>query len=124
MGFLTGKINLKYYIDSSETEFPEEVLANIAKEFEDAAVLEFETISIDLAASDSQAISLNGVATVKRWYLYSSATELSLTINGTAGFTYQASMPGYMPIELSSLTIANASSTTATKVTLILITGT
>lgn len=122
MSFLTGSLNLDVYTDTAQTEFPNENLVKIFKEFSSSVITEAQITSISLAASGSQAISFNGVGTVKRFYLYSDAAALTLTINGSATtFTYEAGMPGYIPIQLSSLTIVNASSSVATTVTLAMI---
>jgi hypothetical protein len=121
LAFLTGTIQFKAYIDSAETEFPQELVSDIKKEFENDAITEVQSTTISLAAGGSQSITLNGVSPVKRWYLYSSSTALTIDVNGLGNMTFQAGEPGYIPITLTSLSITNASGTTATTVTLILI---
>ncbi len=119
MAFLAVNVSLQAYIDSNQTEFPEQLISNISQDFEDSAVTQMQSTTIVLAGGASQVITLNGVATVKRWYIFSSATDLTLAINGAAAMTCQASEPGYVPITLSSLTITNADPSVSTTVTFI-----
>jgi hypothetical protein len=122
MAFLTGTVEFKTYTDTSQTEFPKELVPHIKKDFSNTSITEIQSTTISLAALGSQAITLNGVSPVTKWYLYSDTTALTLTINGSATtFTYEAGMPGYIPIALTSLTIVNASAVSATTVTLVLI---
>lgn len=122
MSFLSGTIEFRVYTDSAQTEFPTELVPSISKEFSNDSITEIQATSFVLAASGSQAINFNGVGTVKRFYLYSDAADLTLTINGgVTTYTYTAGEPGYVPIQLSSLTIANASSSSSTNVTLVMI---
>jgi hypothetical protein len=124
MAYLTGTIEFKVYTDSAQTEFPQELVPSIKKEFSDNSISEVQATTISLPASGSQAINLNGVATVKRWYLYTDASSLTLTINGSATtFTYNPGIPGFIPMTLTSLSITNDSASAATNVTLVLVTG-
>lgn len=123
MAFLNGSIELRLYADSSQTEFPKELIPHIDKEFSDTTVTGAEVVYIPLAASGSQTVNFNSVGTVKRFYLYSNTTDLSVNMNGLGTVTYEAQIPGFMPIQLSSLVLTNSSSTTATTAVLVLITG-
>lgn len=119
MAFLEANITLKVYTDSEQTEFPEELVTDISKSYINSDVTELQSTTIVLAGAGSQAITLNGVATVKRWYILSSITALSLVINGATAVTLQAAEPGYIPITLTSLTITNADPSVSTTVTFI-----
>lgn len=121
MAYLVANVKLKAYTDTNQTEFPEQLVSNIEKEFTSSSVTEVQSLTISLAALGTQAITLNGVATVKRWYIYSSATDVTVEINGLSALTVQAAEPGYIPITLTSLTVNNASASTATTVTVVLI---
>lgn len=122
MAFLNGLISFRVYSDSSETEFPQELIPSISKEFENSEITEIQATTVVLAAAGSQTISFNSVGTVKRWYLYSSAADLTLNVNGLgSSITYQSMEPGYIPMTLSSLVITNASASVSTTVTLVMI---
>lgn len=123
MAFLVGKLDLKVYSDVSETEFPKELVPQITKEFEDLTISGVQVSSFSLAAAATQAINTNGIGTVKRFYLYSSVSDLSISINGLAALTYEAGIPGFAPITVSSLSITNSSASIATVVSLVLVTG-
>lgn len=121
MPFLTASIELTAYTDDNQTEFPQELVPSISKEFSSSSITELQSTTVVLAASGSQTISFNGVGTVKRWYLFSSAADVTLAINGGAALTYQGQEPGYVPLTLSSLVITNASASVSTTVTLVMI---
>lgn len=121
MAFLLGTIDFKVYTDSSQTDFPTELVPQISKEFANSTVTEIQSTTITLVGAASQVISFNGVGTVKRWYLYSSATDLTVNPNAIGNLTFQAQEPGFCPITLSSLTITNASPSVDTIVTLVMI---
>lgn len=123
MAFLTGKVKVKIYTDSAETEFPKELILDFDKDFEDVTVDEVETVRISLAASGSQAINVNGVGTIQKVLIYSDTTDLTVAFNGLSAITYKAGVPGMMPLELTSLTVTNASGSSATNVLVVLITG-
>lgn len=119
MAYLVNNIEFKVYSDTSETEFPQQLLASVSKEFSSSTVTELLTVSVVLAGAGAQTINLNGVGTIKRWYLYSSSTALNVNMNSLGDVTYQAQEAGYTPITLSSLVITNASASDSTTVTFI-----
>jgi len=121
MPYMTGKVELTIYNDAAQTDFPLVNVPSISRTFSDTDVAEVQTTVITLAASGSQAITFNGLDSVTKWALFSSTSDLTLTINGTAGFTYKAGIPGWIPITLTSLTITNASSSVATTVELVMV---
>lgn len=123
MAYLTGSINLKLYTDSSQTEFPQELIPSMLKNFQNTGVDSAQTTFINLAASGSQAITLNGTSNIQGMYVFSDSQDITLAINGLSAITYKAGMAGFMPMVVTSLTVANSSSTTATNVTIILISG-
>jgi len=120
---LEGSIELKVYTDSQQTEFPQELIPNITKSFQNLAVDSAQITYISLSASGSQAITLNGTSNLQYMYLYSDTSDLSLAINGGAAITYKAAIPGFMPLVVTSLTITNASASVATNVAIAIISG-
>lgn len=122
MAFLTGNIELQIYTDSQQTEFPSELIPSISKTFEDTSVTGVQPLVFSLAASGTQAINLNGLA-VSRVYLHSASTALNVNFNGLGTVSYEAGIPGFMPITVTSLSVTNSSSSTATTVTVILVTA-
>lgn len=124
MGYLVGLIDFKVYSDSAQTEYPKELIPHIEKEFSASTASEVLVASVSLAASGSQTVNFNGLDSCKYFYLYSDTSNLTLTPNGSATtFTYTAQVPGFVPIQLTSLVIENASASNATTVTLVLIKG-
>lgn len=123
MAYLTGSITLKLYTDSAQTEFPQELIPSMLKSFQNTSVDSAQTTFISLAASGSQAINLNGTSNIQGMYVYSDSQDVTLAINGLSAITYKAGQAGFMPMVVTSLTVANSSSTTATNVTVILISG-
>lgn len=121
--YISGKIELQAYTDSAQTEFPKELVPSIEKEFANTAATEIQCTTLTLAGAASQAISLNGVGSITKIYLYSDATDLNVNINGLGNILYSAQVPGLMPLSVTSLTITNAHATTSTTVTLVLIAG-
>lgn len=123
MAFLNGQLDLQIYTDAAQTEFPQISIPEISMPWTNSSVTGIQPLYFNLAASGTQAVTFNGLTGVTQFYLYSDAANLTLTINGTAGFTYTYGLPGFIPVTLTSLSITNASSTVATNVTLILIKG-
>lgn len=123
MAFLEGKIDLLVYTDATQTAFPTEKLVDISKEFADLTVAEAQPLYLNLAASGSQAVNFNNVGTVEKVYIYSDSTDITVNFNSLGAITYKAATPGLMPIEITSLTVTNASAVSATNVVVILITG-
>lgn len=121
MPFLNASISCQVYTDPDQTEFPQELLPSIQKEFSSSDITEIQSTTVTLTASGSQVIAFNGVDTVKRWYMYSNSADVGLEINGGASVTFQAGEPGYVPITLTSLHITNLSASVATTVTLVMI---
>lgn len=123
MAFLQGTISLEVYSDVQQTEFPKELIPQIAKDFQDLTITGAQVSQIPLAASGSVTVNFNSIGTVKRWYLYSDTTDLNVNMNGLGDVTYETGIPGFVPIQLSSLVLTNASATTATTAFLVLVTG-
>lgn len=121
MPFLKASIGVTAYTDDNETEFPQELVPSITKEFTNSDITEIQSTTVVLAPSGVQSISFNGVGTVKRWYIFSNVADLTLAINGGTPVTCQGSEPGYVPITLTSLSITNASASVSTTVTLVMI---
>lgn len=121
MPFLNVTLDIEIYTDSAQTEFPQELVPHIVKEFEDTAVTQIQATTVSIAANGSQTINLNGLTSVKRFYLFSDTTALNVNMNGLGNITYQAQEAGYCPLNITSLVLGNASSTTATTATVILI---
>lgn len=123
MAFLTGTINLNVYTDANQTQFPQLNLPNFAASWTNNAVTGVQPLYLNIAANGTQVINLNGLTSVTQFYIYSDNANLNLTLNGTSGFSVKFGVPGYVPIAVTSMTIANASGASATNVTLILIQG-
>ena len=123
MAFLTGSITLKLYTDSAQTEFPQELIPSMLKSFQNTSVDSAQTTFISIAASGSQAITLNGTSNIQGLYVYSDVADITLALNGLAAITYKAGQAGFMPMVVTSLTVANSSASAATNVTIILISG-
>lgn len=121
MAFLTGKIELLVYTDEAQTEFPMEKIPNISKEFEGLDIDGVMPFVTSLAASGTQTLNFNGLS-VKKIYIHSNLQNISVNINGLGAITYEAEIPGFMPLAVSSLVITNLSSTDPTTVTVIAIT--
>lgn len=121
--FLNGSLSLQIYADTSQTVFPQLNQPNLAIDWTNSSVAGSEQLYFNLDALGSQTINLNNLTGVTQWFINSDATPLNLTINGTAGFVCSAAIPGYIPIALTSLIIANSSASIATNVNLILIKG-
>lgn len=123
MAYLTGTISLNVYTDTTQTEFPQENLAQITKSFQSVVVTGASSPLFALAALGSQAVDLNGAGTVTGAYICSSATDINVNINGLGNILFHSGVPAYLPATITSMTITNASSTTATYVTVMLIAG-
>lgn len=123
MAFLTGTITVQVYSDTQQTEFPQELIPQITKNFQDLTITGAQVSQIPLAATDSISINFNNIGTVKRWYLFSDVADLNVSINGAADVVYEAGIPGFVPIALTSLDLENPSLTLDTTAYLVLITG-
>lgn len=123
MAFLTGTITVQVYSDTQQTEFPKELIPQISKDFQDLTITGAQVSQIPLAASGTVTVNFNSIGTIKRWYLLSDTTDLSVNMNGLGNVTYEAGIPGFTPIQLSSLVLTNSSSSLATTAFLVLITG-
>lgn len=121
--FLIGQLDLLIYRDVSQTEFPQKKICDISESIEDTAVAEAQESTFSLAASATQAINFNSLTPVRKVYIYSDTNDLSVSFNGGAALTYKAMIPGIMPIQLTSLSVTNSSSSTATTVSVVLVTG-
>ena len=120
---LQGSIQLQVYTDSQQTEFPQELIPNITKSFQNLAVDSAQIVYLNIVGAASQAINLNGTSNIQGIYIYSDTSDLSLAINGGSAITYKAAYPGYMPMVVTSLTITNASATVATNVVVAIVSG-
>lgn len=121
MAFLTGSMNIQVYTDASQTNFPTLLSINEGPAWTNNSIVSVQTTTINIAASGSQAITLNGLSTVKRMYLLSDSQNVNVNINGLGNILFQAGDPAYMPATVTSLTITNTSSSIATNVTVALI---
>lgn len=119
--FLSGTLELQIYNDASQTDFPTVLVPQIKRTFSDTSTAEAQLTVINIAASGSQAITLNGVDTVTRMYLYSSSADIQVNINALGNITMKYGEPCYAPFTVSSLTITNTSSSVATTVEILLI---
>ena len=120
MGFLTGTVEVNFYNDSTDTEFPLVNVPNIRRTFKSSDALEVQTTVVSLAASGSQVISLNGLDTVNCLYLFSTAADILVNINALGNISMAFNRPAIMPASITSLTITNASATDATTVEILL----
>lgn len=123
MAFLEGTIELKLYTDSEQTESPQELIPSYNKVFQNVSVDSAQTTYISLPASGSQTINLNGTSNIQGVALYSSTSDISVNINTLGNITLKAQSPGYMPFVVTSISITNQSSTEATNVLIVLISG-
>jgi hypothetical protein len=118
--FLTGKITLNVYQDSAQTPAPLLNIPSVAQAFQSSVVTGVQTSTVSVAASGTQAITLNGVGTVTGVFLYSDTSNVNVNINGLGNMVLHSGVPGFMPLTVSSLSINNASAA-ATNVTVILL---
>lgn len=123
MAFINGTIQLQAYLDSAQTVFPQLSLPNFNATWNNSSVTSIEPLYFNLAASGSKTINFNGLTGITEFYLYSDATALTIALNGGSAISYKAATPGYIPLAATSMVIVNASGTTATNVTLVLIAG-
>jgi hypothetical protein len=123
MAFLEGKLKLKIYTDSTQTEFPTFNLPQVDEDFINDTVTGIQPLYLNLAASGTQAINFNGLTGITQFYIKSDAADITLAMNGLSPVTVKYGVPGYVPIALTSLSITNSSASVATNVTLILIKG-
>lgn len=121
--YLLGRLKLLAYRDSTQTEFPTQKVVDMDEEFSNTSVDETIQLYINLAASGSQVINLDGVSSPQGIYVYSDTSNLSLDFDSLGNITYTAQKPGYFPIQFSSLTVTNASASAATNVQIIIVTG-
>jgi hypothetical protein len=119
--FLNGKITLNVYSDASQTAFPLENIPLLTKEFTNSALVGVQPTVFALAGAATQTISLNGVGTVKRLYVYSDAQNINVNINSLGNILFQAGEPAYLPATVTTLIITNAHATISTNVTVILL---
>ena len=120
MAFLVGKVELQVYTDSAQTANPRELVPNIQKDFTSTAITGVMELTLTLASGASQVVNLNGLTSVDGLYLYSSATDVGVAINGLAEITFRSQKPSIANIGLTSLTVTNHSVTTDTVVSLVL----
>jgi hypothetical protein len=114
--FITGKLELDFYNDSADTEFPEVNVPSVIREFKSTTAAEVQTTVISLAASGSQTINLNGLDAVTGLYLYSASADLLVNINGLGNLTLKYGRPAYIPVSVTSLVLTNSSASLATTV--------
>lgn len=123
MAYAIGTISLQVYTDTSDTVFPQLSVPNFSATFKDSTVTGVQPLYINLTASGSQTINLNGIGTPTKFYFYSDATDVNVNINGLGNILFKAMVPGFVPCQISSLVLTNSSSSTATNVTLVLVAG-
>lgn len=123
MAYVTGTISIEAYTDTADTVFPQLQLPNLTQTFKDSTVSGIQPLFINIAASGSQTINLNGVGTPTKLYFYSDTTDCNLNFNGLGNILFKAQVPGFIPAQISSLVVTNSSSSVATNVTLVLIAG-
>lgn len=122
--FITGSIELKVYSDAAQTEFPQQIVTWFKRALDDSTAVAQQSTTVSIAASGTQAFNLNGLTSIDRFFLYSDTANVTLTINGSATpLTLKYGVPGFIPITVTSMSITNTSSTLATNVTFIPITG-
>lgn len=119
--FLSGTLELQIYNDASQTDFPTVLVPQIKRTFSDNSSAEAQLTIINLAALGAQAITLNGVDTVTRMYLYSSSADVSVNINALGNINMKYGEPCFAPFTVTSLTITNTSASVATTVEILLI---
>lgn len=119
--FLSGTLELQLYNDAAQTDFPSVLVPKIKREWSDTSSAEAQLTVISIAASGSQAITVNGLDTITRMYLYSSAADIQVNINSLGNITMKYGEPCIAPFTVTSLTITNTSSTVATTVEVLLI---
>ena len=121
MGFFKGKLELDFYNDSADTEFPEVNVPSIKRSFKASSAAEVQTTVISLAASGTQAISLNGLDSIDGLYIYSVSTAITVDINGLGNITLAVGRPSVLFGTITSLSITNTSASTATTVEVMLV---
>lgn len=121
MAFCKGKLTLNYYNDSSDTEFPQVNVPLIDREFKAEDTQGVQTTVVSIAASASQTINLNGLTTAVGIYLFSSAADINVNMNGLGNILFAYNRPCYFPATITSLVITNTSATLATTVEVVLI---
>ena len=119
--FLSGNLEIQIYNDSAQTDFPSVLVPKIKREWSDSSTAEAQLVVVSLAASGSQAISMNGLDTVTRMYLYSTAADINVNMNGLGNIQMKYGEPCYAPLSISSLTITNTSGSVATTVEVLFI---
>jgi hypothetical protein len=124
MAYLVGSMNIQVYTDSSQTNFPQQVVLNETPSWNDNSVTGVQPTIISLAASGSQTINLNGLTGVTGFYIYSSTANVNVNLNSLGNVLYKYGVPGFVPATVTSMVITNTSSTMATTVTVALIQGT
>lgn len=123
MGYLVGSLSLQVYSDTNQTNFPQQVVLNETPSWSSSAITGCQPTIVSIAASGSQTISFNGLSGVTGFYFYSSATAVNVNMNGLGNIQFAAATPGFIPATVTSMVLANTSSTTATTVTVALIVG-
>ena len=118
--FLTGKIQLIAYNDSQQTEFPQEKVLDMAKELSANDLTNAETLVVPLVGAGSHVVNFNSISPVKRWFIYSNATEVTVALNGGSSLNLLVNEPGYMPLAITSMTLTNTDPDTDTTVTVVL----
>lgn len=120
MAFLTGTIAFKAYTDSAQTEFPQELVSDLSKDFANSALTGVESSTFSIAALGTQTINFNSVSSVKRFYIYSNTADITVNMNSLGNITCKAGIPGLVPFTVTTLIIGNSSASLATTVTVIL----
>lgn len=121
MAFFKGKVELDFYNDSTDTEFPDVNVPSIKRSFKAATAAEAQTTVVSLAALGTQAISLNGLDSIDGVYIYSQSTSITVDINGLGNITLAAGRPSVLFGTVTSLSITNTSASTATTVEVMLV---
>jgi hypothetical protein len=121
MAFLVGSMDIQVYTDSAQTDFPTKFSLNERPEFADSAITEVQTTTVLLAPSGSQTINFNGVGTVRRFFVFSDTADITVNMNSLGALTCKAGDPGWVPFEITSMVITNASASLSTTVTVSLV---
>ncbi len=119
--YLSGKVEVQIYNDAAQTDYPSILVPKISREFSDTSTAEAQLVVVSLAASASQAITLNGLDTVTRVYMYSSSADINVNMNALGNIQMKYGEPCYAPFSISSLTVTNTSGSVATTVEILLI---
>lgn len=121
MAFLVGSMDIQVYTDSAQTDFPTKFSLKEQPAFSDSSITQVQTTTFTLAALAANTINFNNVGTVKRFFVYSDTTNVTVNMNGLGALTCIAGDAGWVPFQITSMVVTNSSSTLATTVTVSLV---